>query len=136
MTAWELLRHPGELALVQLPAHAAVPRWALAEEHDAPLWCVARTSEELSLICSYEALPGSVSGSGPYVAFSVNGPLEHSLVGVLAGLLPPLSDAGIPVMAQSTFDTDWILVPAMHADAATAVWTIAGHAVEALEEEE
>lgn len=136
MTSWELTHHRGELGLVQLPAHADLPRWALAGETGAPLWCVARTADELSIICSYDALPGSVSGSGPYVAFSVDGPLDHSLVGVLAGLLPPLAEAGVPVMAQSTFDTDWILVPSPHADTAAQVWTAAGHRVDQAEEEE
>jgi uncharacterized protein len=135
MTSWELTRHPGELALVQLPPHAAVPRWAYDEEREAALWSVARTADELSVICSFNAVPGSVSASGPYLAFSVDGPLDHSLVGVLAGLLEPLAADQIPVMAQSTFDTDWILVPTVQADSAAQSWTRAGHAVTVVEED-
>ena len=92
--SWELTRHPGELALVQLPAHANLPRWAFDDEREAPFWSVARTADELSVICSFDAVPGSVSASGPYLAFSIDGPLDHSLIGVLAGLLGPLAATG------------------------------------------
>ena len=39
-------------------------------------------------------------------------------------------------MAQSTFDTDWILVPTAQADAAGDVWAAAGHTITILEEDE
>ena len=47
-------------------------------------------------------------------------------------LLAPLAEAGISVFTLSTFDTDWILVPASSADAAAEVWVSQGHAVEAV----
>ena len=136
MTGWELSRHPGELALVQLPAHANLPRWAFDDEHETPFWSVARTADELSVICSFDAVPGSITASGPYLAFSVDGPLDHSLIGVLAGLLEPLAADGVSVMAQSTFDTDWILVPTAQADAAAESWIRAGHTITIVEEDE
>jgi hypothetical protein len=42
----------------------------------------------------------------------------------------------ISVMTQSTFDTDWILIPNGQADAAAESWSRAGHLVTAAEEEE
>ena len=87
-----------------------------------------RTSS--ACICAYEAMPGTVTGVGPFVAFSIDGPLDHSLIGVLAGLLEPLAQAGISILAESTFDTDWILVPAAQADQAVEVWTAAGHLID------
>jgi uncharacterized protein len=133
---FELSRHPGELALVQLPAHGKLPRWAYDDEREAPFWSVARTADELSVICSFDAVPASVTVSGPYLAFSIDGPLDHSLIGVLAGLLEPLAADQISVMAQSTFDTDWILVPTAQADAAGQSWTRAGHTITIVEEDE
>ncbi|SDS25839.1 hypothetical protein SAMN04488543_1377 [Friedmanniella luteola] len=129
MTAWELTRHAGELGQARLAAHASVPRWALDDAFETPCWGVTRTADELSVLCAWEALPGTVTAVGPFVAFSVDGPLEHSLVGVLAGLLEPLAAAGISILAQSTFDTDWVLVPSARADDAVAVWQQAGHAI-------
>ena len=39
------------------------------------------------------------------------GTLEHSLTGVLVSLAGPLADAGMPIFALSSFDTDYLLVP-------------------------
>lgn len=128
-TSWELTRHEVGLGMAQLAAHASVPRWALDDGFDAPYWSVSRTADELSIICAWEALPGTVTGVGPFTAFSIDGPLDHSLIGVLAGLLEPLAGAEISVLAESTFDTDWILVPSTQADQAVQVWTAAGHSV-------
>ncbi len=127
---WELTRHHGLLGMAQLPAHAGTPRWAYDDGYEPPLWSVTRTADELCVITAWDALPGTVTGVGPLVAFSVDGPLEHSLVGVLFGLLEPLADAGISILVESTFDTDWILVPATQADQAVEAWRTAGHHIE------
>lgn len=58
------------------------------------------------------------------------GPLAPDLVGVLAGLLDPLRAAGIPVLAVSTHDTDWLLVEDRFAADAEAAWTAAGIPIE------
>ena len=58
------------------------------------------------------------------------GPLAPTLVGVLAGFLDPLRNAGISVLAISTHDTDWLLVSANQAEAAEAAWSEAGISIE------
>ena len=58
------------------------------------------------------------------------GPLDSSLVGVLAFHLEPLRAAGIPVLAVSTHDTDWLLVEVDRADEAEAAWREAGIVLE------
>nr|WP_218889509.1 ACT domain-containing protein [Saccharopolyspora hordei] len=72
---------------------------------------------------------------GPFRALEVAGPLDFSLTGVLASLLVPLADVGISVFTLSTFDTDWILVPADSAGKAADALTAAGHTVEMTTEE-
>jgi uncharacterized protein len=131
---WELTRHAGAVGVARLRADDPVPRWALDENHETPFWSVQRTDDELTVICAYAALPGTVTAVGPFAVFSIDGPLDHSLVGVLAGLVAPLAEAGISILAQSTFDTDWILVPVGQADDAIEVWESAGHTVEVEEE--
>jgi hypothetical protein len=128
--SWQLTRHGVEVGMAQLGAHDSVPRWAVDDSHETPFWSVSRTGDELSIICAYEAVPGTVTAVGPFAAFSIDGPLDHSLIGVLAGLTAPLADAGISILAQSTFDTDWILVPVAQAGHAIEVWAAAGHTVE------
>ena len=82
---------------------------------------VSRTPEETSVIG-----PWIGEGLGPYRAWSVPGPLAPDLVGVLAGFLRPLQDAGISVLAVSTHDTDWLLVEEGRAEAAEAAWVARG----------
>jgi hypothetical protein len=130
VTGWQLTRHAVEVGMAQLGPHDSVPRWALDESHETPFWGVTRTEDELSIICAYAALPGTVTAVGPFAAFSIDGPLDHSLIGVLAGLTAPLADADISILAQSTFDTDWILVPVAQAGHAIEVWESAGHTIE------
>lgn len=86
---------------------------------------MSSTPEESSVIG-----PWSGVGLGPYRAWSVPGPLAPELVGVLAGLLDPLRAAGIPVLAVSTHDTDWLLVEEARAEAAEAAWMSAGVRIE------
>ncbi|MFM1833173.1 MAG: hypothetical protein RLZZ461_1489 [Planctomycetota bacterium] len=82
---------------------------------------VTRTPEEISVIG-----PWTGRGLGPYRAWSVVGPLDPGLVGILAGLLEPLRAAAIPVLAVSTHDTDWILVADDLALDAEQAWVSAG----------
>jgi len=130
VTGWKLTRHHTEVGMVQLPAHASTPQWALDDLHESPFWSLTRTADELCIICAWEDIPGTTAGVGPFVVFSIDGPLDHSLVGVLAGLLDPLATAGISILAESTFDTDWILIPSAQADQAMEAWQRAGHTIE------
>ena len=82
---------------------------------------VTRTPEETSVIG-----PWTGRGLGPYRVWSVVGPLDPGLVGILAGLLEPLRSAEIPVLAVSTHDTDWILVAEDRATDAEQAWVSAG----------
>ncbi len=70
--------------------------------------------------------PWTGVGLGPYRAFSVVGPLDPGLVGVLAGLLEPLRRARIPVLAVSTHDTDWLFVEDGREAEAERAWREAG----------
>ena len=48
---------------------------------------------------------------------------------MLSTLLEPIAEAEISILALSTYDTDWILVPTDQADAAVAAWRRRGHTV-------
>jgi hypothetical protein len=122
-----LIQYRQALAAVRLPAGSPPPGWATGE----PLASVSVTADETSVICPTSSLPDSPPGpvEGPFTVVRVAGTLEISQIGVLVGLLRPLSDAGIPVLTVSTFDTDWVLVPARHASAAASVWSAAGYKV-------
>jgi uncharacterized protein len=109
----------GELAIVRLSPDAAIPSWfSFAAE---PLVSVTRTAHELSIVCPAGEVPGTVPCEAGWRAFTVEGKLEFSAVGVLSAILNPLAEAGISILALSTFDTDYILVRVAMLEAAKAV---------------
>lgn len=129
MTDHTLYRHPDALAVVRLGPGSEIPAWATS----STLFSVTATAAETSLVCHASTVPRKARPEGPFVAFEVAGPLDFALTGVLSALLGPLAEAAISVFAISTFDTDWILVPAGDADRAAEVWTAAGHTIETKE---
>jgi hypothetical protein len=108
----------GELAILRLPLDAAIPSWLTFSAE--PLVSVTRTAYELSIICPAGAVPAAQLCEPGWRAFTVEGKLEFSAVGVLAAILNPLADAGISILSLSTFDTDYVLVRVAKLEAARA----------------
>ena len=103
------------LSLLVLPERLAVCRLA----PDAPLptpaartcfWSVTRTKEELSVVLPEVMAPSNCQVEAGWRCFKVVGPLDFDLTGILASLTTSLAEAGIPIFAISTYDTDYILV--------------------------
>ena len=65
-----------------------------------------------------------------YVAMRVEGTLPPELVGVLVSLAKPLADAGIPILAIGTHDTDYVLVREVDVERAVDALRRAGHEVD------
>ena len=121
----KLSRHPEALAVVRLSPGADVPPWAVS----ASIFSVTATARETSVVCAADSVPTKVRHQKSFAAFEVEGPLDFALTGVLSDLLGPLAEAGISVFTLSTFDTDWILVPADEADRAAEEWRRREHDV-------
>ena len=88
---------------------------------------VARTANELSIICPEFMAPTNVQQEAGWRCIHVMGEMPLSEVGVLASLTVPLAKSGIPILAVSTFDTDYLFV--MEENLISAVQAIqkAGH---------
>jgi hypothetical protein len=115
---------PGRLAVCRLDPDAMLPTWA-----GGAVTSLTRTREELSVVCSEDAVPDDVRAERGFRCLSVAGPIDFALTGVLAALAGPLAAAGISILVLSTFDTDLLLVrDALLAQAAEAL-RIAGHRV-------
>ncbi|MEM1231086.1 MAG: ACT domain-containing protein [Pseudomonadota bacterium] len=101
---------PGEFALLRWPADAALPQEAMS----APMCFVSRTDEELSLLCP-AALAQSLAATAQqhhpgWRGIGVVGPLDFSIIGLLAELARILAQAQVSLFAVSTFDTDYLFV--------------------------
>mmetsp|Transcript_6826 Transcript_6826/g.20262 ORF Transcript_6826/g.20262 Transcript_6826/m.20262 type:complete len:148 (+) Transcript_6826:83-526(+) len=120
----------GELMVARLLPDAIAPAWAL--ESHPPLTSLCRTSEELSLIAP-AALAGTIADAtveAGWRAIKVVGPLDFSLVGILADLAGVLARAKVSIFALSTFYTDYILVKEGTLAAAKAALRGAGYTVQ------
>lgn len=122
----EVLR--GRYALCRLSPTADVPTWATGA-----LVSVTRTRSELSIICDETAVPAGVQQVAGYVAIGVEGPLAPEIVGVLASMAGPLAEAGIPIVAIGTFDTDYVMVRAVDLDHVLRTLRQAGHTIASTE---
>ena len=113
-------------AICRLGPEADIPSWALAGDFCS----VTRTIEELSLVCLQEVVPEGTRCEKGYRCLKVGGPLDFSLTGILNSLTIPLAEAGISVLAISTFDTDYLLVKESQVDRAIQELVHAGHQVD------
>jgi uncharacterized protein len=118
---------PGALAIARLEAGAPAPAWASA---GGPLVAVVRTAAELSVVCEEGAVPDGVRATRDWRAIEVSGPLDLAMTGVLVSVAVPLADAGVPIFAVSTYDTDYVLVPGARLHDAVAALRAAGHHVD------
>ncbi|QQS00953.1 MAG: ACT domain-containing protein [Austwickia sp.] len=123
---WALTLHPDPVKIARLAPGSDVPDWARGGE---PLSSVTWNAEETSIIAPADRVPPELAQAGPFHPFQIEGPLDITLTGVMSGLLAPLAEARIPVITLSTFETDWILVPADHVERAANVWRYNGHSV-------
>src|SRR5271166_2496433 len=116
------------LAVCRLSHDAPLPTWALEEK----FFCVVRTRDELSIVCSEKACTASQIPDGAaiehgWIGLRLEGPFPFSMTGVLASFLQPLAEAQIPIFAISTFDTDYVLIKQEDLESAVMALTEAGH---------
>ncbi len=69
------------------------------------------TDTEFSLLCPTDSVPEDTeSREDGWRGFRISGSMEFSLVGVMAELSSLLAEHDISLLAESTYDTDYIFV--------------------------
>lgn len=119
---------PLKLAVGRLEPQDDLPPSVLASEW----WCTTRTDDELSIVCTEAALPGNARGERGWRALKVRGPLPFDQVGIMAALSGCLAEAGVPIFAISTYDTDYLLIKESRVADAVQALDEAGHHVRRL----
>jgi hypothetical protein len=114
----------GTYAVSRLSPDEPLPEWARGE-----LLAVIRTPDELSIVSATESVPGSVRSERDWRVLKVAGPLDFSLVGILAALSGALARAEIALFSLSTFDTDYLLVRSQDLEHAVRALESEGHRV-------
>src|SRR5688572_18002477 len=105
---------PGLYAVCRLGPESAVPDWASGGD----FVCVARTTEELSIVCPEQNVPAGITAEPEWRILKCEGPLDYELTGIVASLADPLADASIPIFPIATHNTDYILVKEKHLETA------------------
>jgi hypothetical protein len=116
---------PDRLAIHRMAADDPIPTWASG----GGFVSITRTHDELSIVCHEAAAPDGVARQPGWRCLQVLGPLDLSLVGVLASMIEPLAAAQLSVFAVSTYDTDYLLVRDDALDQVVATLRAAGHVI-------
>jgi hypothetical protein len=117
---------PNRYAVARLETQTGIPDWAMAGD----FWAVVRTADELSLVCPESLVPVGTRCESHWRLLKVAGPLDFSLVGVLAGLAGTLAEAEVSIFVISTFDTDYLLVRHKQVETALVALRQRGYPVE------
>src|ERR1700761_9598715 len=99
----------GEFAVVRFEAGSPLPAWAERRAVEE-LYSLTQTGAERSLVCEANRVPPDAKAERGWRCLRIAGPLDFSLVGVLAAIADPLARAAVPIFVISTFDTDYVLV--------------------------
>ncbi|HEX8926663.1 MAG TPA: ACT domain-containing protein [Terriglobales bacterium] len=110
-------------AICQLPAGSAIPDWATHGE----FFSISGSEEELSLVCEAKFVPKDVKMQACFVCLKLQGPFPLDETGVLCSFIQPLSNAGIPVFAIATYNTDYVFIPEEFWGVAHDALMAAGH---------
>lgn len=72
---------------------------------------LAKTEEELSLVCSSERVPNNILACEEgWKAFRIQGVLDFSMIGILSKISSLLAEKEISIFVVSTFNTDYIWI--------------------------
>lgn len=71
---------------------------------------LGKTDEERSLVCLSKDVPeNTLECDRGWKAFRIQGVLDFSLIGILAGIAALMAENGIGIFAVSTYNTDYVL---------------------------
>lgn len=101
---------------------------------------ITKTTQELSIVISHDysvensiPLADDHQVNGGWRCFKVVGPLDFSLIGIMANLANALAVRSISLFVVSTFDTDYVLVKSDKVLDAKKAFEDIGHSVREVE---
>ncbi|MET8353564.1 MULTISPECIES: ACT domain-containing protein [Micromonospora] len=120
---------PGEYAVCRLAAGSTLPDALSSGLGRTDVVTVSWTADGISVICPTERAPAQAVVETVWRCLRVAGPVDVAGTDTLAALVDPLAEARVSVVTFSTFDTDYLLVPAVRLTEGTAALERAGHRV-------
>jgi uncharacterized protein len=103
----ELTVLKGTYAICRLEADSDIQDWIT----DSEFISLTKTRDELSLVCRQDiSVPHAIEISQDWRIIKLNGPLDFSLTGIIAGISGILAESNVPVFTISTWETDYFMV--------------------------
>lgn len=112
-------------AIHSLDADSIIPTKVLS----CPLFFIGKTLDELSIVVPQALTIGALETDYDWRVLEVLGPLNLSLVGIMAQISGVLAQAEVSIFVVSTFETDFVLVKHTQLDAAKLALTRAGYRI-------
>jgi len=98
---------PGNYSICKFQTDSILPDWI----YQSDFYSITRTSDELSVVTGQNNIASDdIPCSREWRILKVIGPLDFSLVGVIADISVILKDNDISIFTVSTYDTDYIMV--------------------------
>jgi len=113
-SAFHLVVFPKPFFVVKLEPGQEIAPCVIRDLTDgkSSFFSVTRTSEEVSVVGeAYTLMPSSYRERSTWSCIKIQGPMEHSLTGVMAAITTPLKLAKVPIFALSTWNTDYVFIP-------------------------
>lgn len=84
-----------------------LPDWIYSTD----FYSITGTKDELSVVASQnDSISNNIKCNKNWRILKISGPLDFSLVGIIADITCILKEKNIPVFVLSTFDTDYVLM--------------------------
>jgi len=86
---------------------ADLPNWVYSSD----FYSITKTKDELSVVAvQTDNIPGEIPYNSDWRILKIDGPLDLSLTGIIAGIADTFKDNNIPIFTISTYDTDYVLI--------------------------
>ncbi len=103
-----------------------IPMWI----KDSDFYSVTKTKDELSIVCKQlDSITEAAEINKDWRILKLQGPLDFSLVGIIAEIAGILKESNITIFTISTFETDYILVKNKNLDRAIDSLKANGHEI-------
>jgi uncharacterized protein len=113
-------------AIYRFNSDMDIPIWV----KDSDFYSATKTQDELSVVCKqHDSIVEGYAINTDWKIIKIQGPLDFSLIGIIAEVSGLLEKVRISIFTISTYDTDYILVKKQDLDKAVDSLKSNGHII-------
>jgi hypothetical protein len=113
-------------SIYRFPSGKVIPQWIYSSD----FYSITKTRDELSLIAEHtDLIPKDILVNTDWRILKVKGPLDFSLIGIIADISAVFKENKISIFVISTYDTDYILLKEKDLNKGTKALTEMGYSI-------